>query len=47
MRQTEALAEVFNNVRELITYINDKNISKGDIVSILHINGQIFLIYFG
>lgn len=46
MRSQEAHGEPFANVRELVNFLNDRNIQKNDILSILHIGGQIFLIYY-
>ena len=37
---------VVRTTRDLINYINDNNISKEDIVTVLEIKGQIFLIYY-
>ena len=46
MKQPEAHSEPFANTRELINFINDRHIPKQDIVSIIPIGGQLFLIYF-
>ena len=46
MRNTEAHGETFANVRELVTFLNDRNIQRNDVLKILEVNGQIFLIYY-
>lgn len=46
MRSTEAHGETFANVRELVTFLNDRNIQKNDVLKILEVNGQLFLIYY-
>jgi len=46
MKKTEAQSEVFNTTRELVDFINAHNIPKSDIVSVLYIGYQLFLIYF-
>ena len=46
MRNEEAHSEVFNTTREVVDFINARNISKGDIVTILYIGCQLFLIYY-
>lgn len=46
MKNPEAHSEVFNNTREMIEFINSRNIPKEDIVTVLYIGGQLFLIYF-
>ena len=46
MKEPEAHSEPFATTREMVDFINDRHISKADIVKILQINGQIFLIYF-
>lgn len=46
MRNAEAHSEVFSTTREMVDFINACNIPKGDIVAVLPIGGQLFLIYF-
>ena len=46
MKNTEAHGESFANVRELVTFLNDQNIQKSDVLKILEVNGQLFLIYY-
>lgn len=46
MRQAEAHSEVFPNTRELVNFINAKNLSRNDIITVLYIGQQLFLIYF-
>lgn len=46
MRPTEAHGEVFNNVRDLVKFINENNLRVTDIVTVLPIGSQVFLIYF-
>ena len=46
MKKAEAYSEVFNTTREMVDFINACNIPKGDIVAVLPIGGQIFLIYY-
>lgn len=46
MRNPEAHSEVFNTTREVVDFINARNIPKGDIVTILYIGCQLFLIYY-
>ena len=46
MKEPEAHSEPFATTWEMVDFINDRHISKADIVKILQINGQIFLIYF-
>ena len=46
MRQPEAHSEPFATTRELVDFINNNHIQKQDIVSMLTVGGQIFLIYF-
>lgn len=46
MRPTEAHSEVFANTRELVNFINGKGLRNSDIVAVLPIGGQLFLIYF-
>ena len=46
MKNTEAHGEIFANVRELVTFLNDRNIQKSDVLKILTVNGQLFLIYY-
>lgn len=42
----KAVSEVFTNTRELVNFINKEEISREDIVSILPMNGQLFLVYY-
>ena len=46
MRQPEAHSEPFGTTWELVDFINNQHITKQDIVSIIPIGGQLFLIYF-
>lgn len=46
MRNTEAHGEVFANVRELVTFLNERNLQKSDVLKIMAIGNQIFLIYY-
>lgn len=46
MRQTEARSEPFSTTRELVDFINDHHITKTDIVTVLYIGYQLFLIYY-
>lgn len=46
MRNTEAYCEPFATARDLVKYINNSNLQKADILDILNINGQLFLIYY-
>lgn len=46
MRPAEAHGEVFNNVRDLVKFINENNLRVTDIVTVLPIGSQVFLIYF-
>lgn len=46
MKEPEAHSEPFATTREIVDFINDRHISKADIVEILQINGQLFLIYY-
>ena len=39
--------EPFSTARDLVDFINKQGIKKGDILSILTINSQIFLLYYG
>lgn len=46
MKPTEAHSEVFANTRELVKFINEHGLRNIEIVDILYIGGQLFLIYF-
>lgn len=46
MKNTEAHSEVFDTTLELVDFINSHNIPKSDIVTVLYIGYQLFLIYF-
>ena len=46
MDNLKAKSEVFSNTRELTKFINDSRLRKEDIISILPIGGQIFMIYY-
>lgn len=46
MRNAEAHGEVFSTAREVVDFINASSITRNDIVAILPIGGQLFLIYF-
>ena len=46
MKELEAHSEPFATTRELVDFINDRHIPRQDIVDVLTIGGQIFLIYF-
>ena len=46
MKNAEAHSEVFNTTREVVDFINAHNIPKSDIVTILYIGYQLFLIYY-
>lgn len=37
---------VFNNTRDIIQYLNNNKISREDIVTIMDMKGQLFLIYY-
>ena len=39
-------AQTFSTIRELVTAVNNMNIGKEDIVSILHVEQQYWLIYY-
>lgn len=46
MKPSEAHIEVFPNTYELINFINAKSLTKNDILTVLYIGQQLFLIYF-
>ena len=46
MKQPEAHSEPFATTWELVSFINDRHIPKQDIVAVLPIGGQLFLIYY-
>ena len=46
MEKSKACSEPFSTTRELVDFINDRHVRKEDIVEILNIHGQLFLIYF-
>lgn len=46
MRPAEAHSEPFATTRELVDFINSNHITKSDIVTVLYIGYQLFLIYF-
>lgn len=39
-------AQTFSTIRELVTAVNNMNIGREDIVSILHVEQQYWLIYY-
>lgn len=39
-------AQTFSTIRELVTAVNNMNISREDIVSVLHVEQQYWLIYY-
>lgn len=41
-----AYSDVFQNTRELAKFINEHKLDKDDILSVLPIGGQIFMIYY-
>ena len=46
MKEPEAHSEPFATTREMVDFINSHNITRNDVVAILPIGGQLFLIYF-
>ncbi len=39
-------SEPFNNTRELVYFVNEHEIPKEDIVTVLNLHGQLMLIYY-
>jgi len=46
MKNKIADCEPFDTIRNLVKFLNKKNIPKEDIVEILNINGQLLLVYY-
>lgn len=42
----KAKSEVFSNTTELVNFINMHNLSLEDIISVLTINDELFMIYY-
>ena len=46
MKEPKAYSEPFPTTRALVDFINERHLQKTDIVTILNIGGQLFLIYY-
>ena len=46
MREQKAYSEPFPTTRALVDFINERRIQRTDIVTILNVGGQLFLIYY-
>lgn len=44
--EKQADCAVFNNTRDIISYLNSNRIPREDIVTIMDMKGQLFLIYY-
>ena len=44
--EKKADCAVFNNTRDIIQYLNSNRIPREDVVTIMNIQGQLFLIYY-